>query len=54
MRRLFAFALSSIRFYITVHIAGVSKRKVMQKGAFAYKGDEKCVIHKKLTATFQY
>ena len=54
MRRLFAFALSSIRFYITVHIAGVGKRKVMQKGAFAYKGDEKCVIHKKLTATFQY
>ena len=25
-------------FFITAHIAGVSKRKVMQKGAFAYKG----------------
>ena len=52
MRRLFAFALSSIRFYITVHIAGVGKRKVMQKGAFAYKGDEKCVIHKNLLQRF--
>ena len=38
MRSLFAFALSSIWFFITVHIAGVGKRKVMQKGAFAYKG----------------
>ena len=52
MRRLFAFALSSIRFYITVHIAGVGKRKVMQKGAFAYKGEEKCVIHKNLLQSF--
>ena len=43
MRRLFAFALSSIRSYITVDIAGVGKRKVMQKGAFAYKADEKCI-----------
>lgn len=52
MRRLFAFALSRIRFYITVHKAGVGKRKVMQKGAFAYKGDEKCVIHKNLLQRF--
>ena len=46
MRRLFAFALSSIQSYITVDIAGVGKRKVMQKGAFAYKADEKCISHK--------
>lgn len=52
MRRLFAFALSSIRFYITVDIAGVSKRKVMQKGAFAYKADEKCISHKNLLQRF--
>ena len=43
MRRLFAFALSSIWSYTTVDIAGVGKRKVMQKGAFSYKADEKCM-----------
>ena len=53
MRRLFAFALSSIRSYTTVDIAGVGKRKVMQKGAFAHKADEKC-MSLKFTATFQY
>ena len=52
MRRLFAFALSSIRSYKTVDIAGVGKRKVMQKGVFAYKGDEKCVSYKNLLQRF--
>ena len=33
MHRLFAFALSSIRFYITVDVAGIDKRKVMQSNA---------------------
>ena len=33
-------------------MAGVGKRKVMQKGVFAYKGDEKCVIYKNLLQRF--
>ena len=52
MRSLCVGCLSSIRFYITVDVAGVGERKVMQKGAFAYKGEEKCVIHKNLLQRF--
>ena len=38
--------------YITLDMAGVGKRKVMQKGVFAYKGDEKCVSYKNLFQRF--
>ena len=38
--------------YITLDMAGVGKRKVMQKGVFAYKGDEKCVCYKNLLQRF--
>ena len=55
MRRLFVcFYIIDQLVYITLDIAGVGKRIIMQKGFFAYKGDEKCISHKKLTATFRY
>ena len=38
--------------FITLDMAGVGKRKVMQKGVFAYKGDEKCVSYKNLLQRF--
>ena len=49
MRRLFVcFYIIDQLVYITLDIAGVGKRIIMQKGFFAYKGDEKCISHKNL------
>ena len=38
--------------YITLDIAGVGKRIIMQKGFFSYKGDERCISHKNLLQRF--
>ena len=53
MRRLLVcFYIVEHLVYITLDIAGVGKRIIMQKGVFAYKSDEKCISHKNLLQRF--
>lgn len=53
MRRLFVcFYIIDQLVYITLDIAGVGKRIIMQKDFFAYKGDEKCISHRNLLQRF--
>lgn len=53
MRRLFVcFYIIDQLVYITLDIAGVGKCIILQKGFFAYKGDEKCISHKNLLQRF--
>ena len=49
---LFFFCIIEHLVYITLDMAGVGKRKVVPKGVFAYKGDEKCVSYKNLLLRF--